>query len=76
MDENLRVNMILCLHVIFPQGYENMHKDLGVVLLYYSQDSLHPFSRWITALHALRPSVKSNRTSFLRVYSHDLKLQG
>ena len=68
--------MILCLHAIFPKGMGHMDKDLGVVWLYYSQDSLQPFSSWITALCALRPSVKSKRSRFLRVYSHDLKLQG
>ena len=41
------------------QGTGHMHEDLGVVWLYFFQDSLQPFSRWITALHALRPSVKS-----------------
>ena len=149
MDENRRVDMILCLHVIFPQGYgthaqrsgiflaiylakRSQHADatcrnivgrnmlrafdhrvamccnmLGVVVSnlkmvkfetttpnmsqnggqthatcfaqqccdllrwhvaivwrgLYSQDSLHPFYRWITALHALRPSVKRKRSS-------------
>ena len=62
--------------LFFPKGTGHMHKDLGVVWLYYSQDSLQPFSSWITALRTLRPSVKSKRLSFLRVYSHDLKLQG
>ena len=57
----------------FPKDTGHMYKDLVVVWLYYS---LHLFSRWITALCALRPSVKSKRSSFLRVYSHDLKMQG
>ena len=56
--------MILCLHVIYPKGTGHMHKDLGVVWLYYSQDSLHPFSTLITALYALWPSVKSKRLSW------------
>ena len=42
-----------------PKGTEHMHKDLGFVWLYYFQDSLQPFFRWITALRALRPSMKS-----------------
>ena len=58
MDENRRVDMILRLRDFFPKDTGHMHKDLGVVWLYYSQDSLHLFSRWITALCALRPSVK------------------
>ena len=62
--------------LFFPKDTGHMHKDLGVVWLYYSQDSLHLFSTWITALCALRPSVKSKRSSFLRVYSHDLNMQG
>ena len=76
--EDRRVAMILCLHatVFVPKGMGHMRKDLGVVWLYYSQDSQLPFSRWITALRALRPSVKSKRSSFLRGYNHDLKLQG
>ena len=57
--------------LFFPKDTGHMHKDLGVVWLYSSQDSLHLFSRWVTALGALRPSVKSKRSSFLRVYSHD-----
>ena len=60
--------------LFFPKGAGHIHKDLGIVWLYYSQESLHPFSRWITALHALRPSVKVKGQ--VRVYSHDLKLQG
>ena len=61
--------------LFFPKGTGHEHKNLGVVLLYYFQDSLHLFSRWITALRALRPSVKSKRSSFLKVYSYDLKLK-
>ena len=53
------------------KGMGHVHKDLGVVWLCYSQDSLQPFSRWITALRALRPSGKSKWSSFLRVNSHD-----
>ena len=59
-----------------PKGTGHMDKDLGVVWLYYSLDSLQPFSRWITALRALRASEKSKKSRFPRVYSHDLKLQG
>ena len=47
MDENRRVDMILCIHVIFPKGTGHVHKDLGVVWLYYSRDSLYLFSRWV-----------------------------
>ena len=61
-------------NAICPQGYTgHIHKDLGVVWLYYSKDSLKPFSRWITALRALKPSVKRKRSSFRIVCSHDLK---
>ena len=57
--------------LFFSKDTGNMRKDLGVVWLYYSQDSLHLFSRC-----ALRPSVQSKRSSSLRVYSRDLKMQG
>ena len=62
--------------LFFPKDTRHMYKDLVVVWLYYSQDSLHLFSRWITALCALRPSVKSKRSSFLKVYRHDSKIKG
>ena len=66
-----------CVHMLFvPKGTGHMDKDLGVVLLYYSQDSLLPFSRWISAPLALKASEKSKRSSFPKVYSNDLKLQG
>ena len=44
-----------------PKGMEHMHKDLGVVWLCYSQESLQPFFRRITALRTLRPSMKSSQ---------------
>ena len=40
MDENRRVDMILGLHAFFSKGTEYVHKDLGVVWLYYPQQSL------------------------------------
>ena len=64
MDENQRVDMIFCVHVVFPQGYgTHAQRSVWVVWLYYSLDSLHPFCRWITPLHALRPTVKSKRSN-------------
>ena len=71
-----RVGMILWYKLFVPKGTGYMHKDLGVFWLYYSQDSLQLFS-WITVLCVARleASVKGKRSSFLRVYRHDLKLQ-
>ena len=70
--EDRRLVVVLCLHAICPQGFGTHAQRSGSFLaILYSQDSLQPFSRWITALCALRPSGKSKRSSFLRVYSHD-----
>ena len=68
MNENPRYWVYM---LFFPKDKGRMHKDLGVVWLYYSQDSLHLFTRWITVLCALRPSVQSKRASSLSVYSRD-----
>ena len=62
-----------CVYVLFvPTGTGHMLKDLEFVIF---PDSLQSFSRWITALLGLRPSVKSKWSSFLSVYRYSLKLQ-
>ena len=74
-----RVDMVLCTYAFWPKGTGHMDKDLGVVWLYYSLDSLQPFSSLdglLLDLRALRASEKSKRSSFPRVYSHDFKFQG
>ena len=56
-----------------PKGTGHMHKDLGVVWLYYSQDSLHFLEE---ALLYMPWSIVWKVKVQVRVYSHDLKLQG
>ena len=75
MDENQRVDMILCLHVIFPQGY-GTHAQKIWELSGYITPRTHYIHFLDGSLLYIPWGLVWKVKGRVRVYSHELKLQG